>query len=62
MKQVFKITDECIACGTCAGECPQDAISEGDPIYVIDPALCIGCGSCAEACPMGAIVEDEVAD
>ena len=24
------ITDECVSCGTCVGECPVDAISEGD--------------------------------
>ena len=26
----FKITDECISCGACEGECPNKAISEGD--------------------------------
>ena len=34
-----KITDECLACGTCQGECPVDAISEGDK-YSIDPSKC----------------------
>jgi len=34
------ITDECISCGICLPECPNKAISEGDPIYVIDPGLC----------------------
>ena len=32
----YKITDACVACGTCIGECPVEAISAGD-IYVIDP-------------------------
>ena len=32
----YKITDSCVACGTCIGECPVEAISAGD-IYVIDP-------------------------
>ena len=40
----YKITDSCIACGTCAGECPVGAISEGD-IYVIDADTCISCGT-----------------
>ena len=31
------ITDECIACDACREECPNYAIEEGDPIYVIDP-------------------------
>mgnify|MGYP000138870535 FL=1 len=50
----YKISDDCVACGTCIGECPQGAISEGD-IYKIDPSLCIDCGTCADACPTGAI-------
>ena len=32
----YVITDECVSCGTCAGECPVEAISEGDGKYVID--------------------------
>jgi len=51
-----KITEECLACGSCIDECPVGAISEGD-IYVIDADLCTDCGACAEVCPTGAIVE-----
>lgn len=40
----YKITDSCVACGTCIGECPVEAISAGD-IYVIDPNTCIDCGT-----------------
>ncbi len=54
----YKITDSCVACGTCAGECPVSAISEGDPIYKIDEDACLSCGTCASVCPQGAIVED----
>ena len=50
-----KINEECIACGSCVPECPVEAISEGDPIYVIDPAKCTDCGACAEVCPVEAI-------
>lgn len=53
----YKITEDCIACGACAGECPVGCISEGD-IFVIDPDQCIDCGSCAGACPVGAPVQD----
>ena len=53
----YKITDGCVACGTCIDEYPVGAISEGD-IYVIDPDTCVGCGTCAGACPNEAIVED----
>ena len=52
----YVITEDCVACGTCAGECPVEAISEGD-IYVIDANKCLSCGTCADACPTGAIVE-----
>ena len=37
----YKITDKCIACGTCIDECPVGAISEGS-IYVIDADSCVG--------------------
>ena len=39
----YVIEDSCIACGACAPECPVEAISEGDPIYIIDPDKCIDC-------------------
>ncbi|ADG82218.1 4Fe-4S ferredoxin [Thermincola ferriacetica] len=52
----YKITDECVACGTCLDTCPNGAIEEGD-IYKITDA-CADCGACAEACPTGAIVEE----
>lgn len=51
------ITDECIACGACQGECPVDAISEGDGKFVIDADVCVSCGACAEQCPVEAIEE-----
>lgn len=54
----YKITDECISCGACAGECPVGAISEGDDKYVIDADACIECGACAGTCPVGAPVEE----
>lgn len=50
----YQISDECIACGACAAECPVGAISEGDGKYVIDADSCIECGACAETCPVGA--------
>ena len=54
----YKISDDCIACGTCAGECPVGAIAEGDGKYEIDASACISCGTCAGACPVGAIAEE----
>lgn len=53
----YKINDTCVACGSCIGECPVEAISAGD-IYVINADTCISCGTCAEVCPTGAISEE----
>jgi ferredoxin len=56
----YKITDECISCGACEPECPNEAISEGETIYVIDAAKCTECvgafdsSKCAEICPVDA--------
>ncbi|MGI6718234.1 MAG: DUF362 domain-containing protein [Bacteroidales bacterium] len=50
----YKISEECLACGTCLPECPVEAISEGS-IYKIDEDKCIDCGSCASVCPVEAI-------
>ena len=51
------ISDECVSCGTCEGECPVGAISEGDGKYEIDADACVDCGACEAACPTGAISE-----
>ena len=53
------ITDECISCGACEAECPEEAITEGDDIYVIDPSKCTDCGTCADVCPVDACVPAE---
>lgn len=60
-----KITEECISCGACESECKNEAISEGDTTYVIDPTKCTECVGiaesprCEEVCPVdGAIVPD----
>src|SRR4051812_1984574 len=37
------ITEECINCGACEPECPNQAISQGEDIFVIDPTLCTEC-------------------
>jgi len=53
----FKISDECIACGTCLPECPVGAIKEGD-IFSINADECLSCGACESVCPTGAISEE----
>jgi ferredoxin len=55
------ITDECINCDVCEPECPNNAISAGDEIYVIDPDLCTECvghydePQCRLVCPVDCI-------
>lgn len=50
------INEECISCGACEPECPEEAISEGDERFVIDAAKCTDCGTCVEFCPVEAII------
>jgi len=58
------ITSDCINCGACEPECPNNAISAGDPVYVIDPLLCTECvgfhdyEACAAVCPVDVCVTD----
>ena len=60
----YKITEECISCGACEPECRNQAIKEGEKIYIIDPNKCTECvgwfdkSKCAEACPVDACVAD----
>ena len=37
----YKIGDECISCGSCAGTCPVEAISEGESHYEINEEACV---------------------
>jgi ferredoxin len=58
------ITDECINCDVCEPECPNDAISMGPVIYIIDPERCTECvghfetSQCVEVCPVDCIPLD----
>lgn len=50
------ISDQCIACQICIGECPVGAIElTAEGVAHIDPEVCIGCGKCFESCPVEAI-------
>ena len=58
------ITSDCINCGACEPECPNEAISDGDDIYVIDPELCTECvgfydhEACNAVCPVPCCLPD----
>lgn len=63
IKKYYKIDPEtCDACGTCAEECPEGAISEGKvegkDVFIIDPQKCNACEVCAEVCPQESIHPD----
>ena len=58
------ITDECTNCDACVPVCPNEAITEGDDIYVINPDLCTECvgaedePQCVLVCPADCIPKD----
>lgn len=62
------ITDVCINCDVCEPECPNQAISQGEEIYVIDPKRCTECvghfdkPQCVEVCPVDCIPKDPAND
>ena len=64
------INDECVNCAACEPERPNEAITEGDEFYVINPDLCTECvgafevSQCADVCPTDACVlnPDKVED
>ena len=53
----YRVSDACIACGSCVEVCPTGAIQLGDEAAAIDENVCISCGACAGECPVEAIEE-----
>ncbi|MFD7495950.1 YfhL family 4Fe-4S dicluster ferredoxin [Streptomyces sp. NPDC059832] len=60
----MKITEDCINCGACEPECPNEAIKEGDENYEINPNACSECVgfydhlACQAVCPVESCVPD----
>ena len=58
------ITDECINCDVCEPACPNQAITQGEDIYVIHPERCTECvghfdePQCVVVCPVECIDKD----
>ena len=61
----YKTTDDCISCARCEPECPNQAITEGESIFVIDSDKCTECVGehesphCVDVCPVDACILDE---
>ena len=60
----LKINELCVNCDVCEPACPNSAISQGETIYVIDPARCTECvghfeePQCVVVCPVECIDPD----
>ena len=60
----YKITEDCINCGACEPECPNQAISAGDERYEINPEKCTECvgyfnePQCASVCPVNCCIPE----
>ncbi|MCK4430512.1 MAG: YfhL family 4Fe-4S dicluster ferredoxin, partial [Candidatus Aminicenantes bacterium] len=60
----YMITEECINCGACEPECPNEAIFAGEEIYEINTDKCTECvghfdeSQCAAVCPVDACIPD----
>jgi len=60
----LKINELCVNCDVCEPVCPNQAITMGETVYVIDPARCTECvghfaePQCVEVCPAMCIDPD----
>ena len=58
------ITQDCINCGACEPECPNEAITQGSELYEIDAELCTECvgfhdkEACQSVCPVECCLPD----
>ena len=60
------INDVCVNCDVCAPVCPNQAITQGETIYEIEPSRCTECvghfdePQCVIVCPVECIFVDPV--
>ena len=56
------ITEDCIVCGACESECPNNAITAEEDVYKINSNLCTECvgfydePQCVLVCPVDCVV------
>lgn len=61
----YTITDRCIACSACVAVCPNQAITEVEGLFLIDPQHCtecsgdFACAQCSSICPVEGAIENE---
>ncbi len=60
----YKITGDCIGCGSCEPECPNTAIIAGMANFEVDPEKCTECVGfydsprCKQVCPVDSCKPD----
>ncbi len=54
-KKIAKVSNECVACGTCVKACPVSAITIKNGIIATIAENCVGCGRCKLVCPADVI-------
>jgi len=61
VEMIWKVTDACTACGTCADVCPVDpslyVVTEKAVYQVARADECTECYACVDSCPEAAIEE-----
>lgn len=55
VQPLYRVEENCIACGTCTKVCPMGCIRVENGKAVYDTARCVGCMACIHACPQKAI-------
>ncbi|MDP5238022.1 ferredoxin [Uliginosibacterium sp. 31-16] len=62
----LEIVEGCVNCWACLPLCPNEAIVEAHPHFLIEPSLCSECveafatPQCAAICPVEGVIIDEL--
>lgn len=51
-------SEKCVACESCVGACPVEAIAMADGKAKVNSDTCVDCGACVATCPVGAIAQE----
>jgi ferredoxin len=60
----YKITEECVSCGSCEAVCKNEAVKADASTYRIDAGRCTECvglfdaPKCSDICPVDACIPD----